>query len=1247
MIKDYCYSDKCLFSYCYEDLKSICNELSYVSEVGNLEYEEEYRPSPRTYISINEETVELDNPPEKRIQEKRSTFATIGPAFTMALPMVIGCFISIIAQKSSGMGSSSFMYTGMITAITSAIIGVFWGVVNVRNREKNFRIEEVKRQKLYISYVRHSEEIIREKYLRQASDYRMMAPPVDDYIKDGINKYLLWGKNPGDDDFLFVRLGTGLRTFNINISIPKDKFSVVNDELKQLPRRLKYKYRMLKDVPIGIDFRRNSIVGIVAEDAEARAKIISQVILAFCVAISPEHLKVSFTFSQDKANEYEEVINAFKFMPHVCADKCVHTDDYDLEEGGNEKICIVVTDDYEKSRMVRGTIYIIIANAFDNLKANVDAIIQRSKNFNGIIELGSGGAVRTEVYFDNNSLHDANVYSRTLMGLTGNLKNNYLGSNAQSEAMKGYIPERISFFELIGRNPDTQYIKALWSKNRAYESILAPVGMGIKNTPLVLDLHESKSGPHGLLAGTTGSGKSEILQTVILSLALNYSPLDIGFFLIDYKGGGMASLFDGLPHLMGQISNLSGKMIQRAMVSIRSENERRQRLFLEAGVNNISDYARKYYRKDSGLCPLPHIFIIVDEFAELKKEEPEFMGELISVARVGRSLGVHLLLATQKPAGTIDDNIWSNSRFKICLRVQDKMDSMEVLHKPDAALLKNPGRAFLQVGNDEIYCQFQGAYTMDRSRSIGNDKRTEFIGEKGEILNEIEEDNEGYSPQLLECIDLISEVYEQSDYRIENKLWLPPLDKFYGFGTNEFKLDQSNRANTKDTSITIGIYDNPKHQKKDYLNIDILNKGNHIIQGTFGSGKSTLLMTISRAIIENETPDTCNLYFVDYSGGLFIPFIESLCVGGIIGEDNEEDLEKLLLMLIRFIEDRKKLLNGQVYKNVYEGQNRPASMPVIYLLIDGIGAMRERTEGQFDKELLYVLKNGPAAGIFTIASANNASTHEITSRMLETFSVNIPLALPDKYAYKEALKVSSGEMIMPDDVCGRGLIKQGDEVVEFQAMYPVDKEAKGYELSECIMNAVHARNQLIEMTTTISMRAKRIPTIPKRPLLSEFINDLKEMGEIELVDGEAPNNSKVSKGIPVGYVIKTGEIFYLPTDIDRPVIVSGHSGSGKKNFKEVVNYVNKICKRERKITLHIYEESSNFEVMAEIKKLAGSNPYVIHFGGQLDRVTFADFSYISYSQQTKIKKVGVATVRRIDDEHFYGDVLIPFFDLKE
>lgn len=207
----------------------------------------------------------------------------------------------------------------------------------------------------------------------------------------------------------------------------------------------------------------------------------------------------------------------------------------------------------------------------------------------------------------------------------------------------------------------------------------------------------------------------------MLSLAVNFAPEDVGFLPIDFKGGGMANLFAKLPHLLGSITNLDGASSARALQSIRAELQKRQRKFGEYGVNHINGYTKLYKqgkeitdpeeKKNYPSEPLPHLFLISDEFAELKANEPDFMAELVSTARIGRSLGVHLILATQKPSGVVDDQIWSNSRFKLALKVADANDSNEIIKTPDAASITQPGRAYLQVGNNEIYELFQSAWS--------------------------------------------------------------------------------------------------------------------------------------------------------------------------------------------------------------------------------------------------------------------------------------------------------------------------------------------------------------------------------------------------------------------------------------------------------------------------------------------------------------------------------------------------------
>ena len=263
------------------------------------------------------------------------------------------------------------------------------------------------------------------------------------------------------------------------------------------------------------------------------------------------------------------------------------------------------------------------------------------------------------------------------------------------------------------RNTIDLDIWRFWNENHAYEGIKAIVGIGSGSRPFVLDISDKPQshGPHGLAAGTTGSGKSVMLQTYILSLALNYHPEQVQFILIDYKGGGMANAMSRLPHIAGIIDNLqSERAIQRALQSIKGEIKRREEAFKRLGIDHIDDYIR-FYNNDPRERPLGHIIIVVDEFAELKREQPDFMRELVSAARVGRSVGLHLILATQKPSNSVDDEIWSNTRFRICLRVASRGDSNDMLKRPDAAYLRGMGRCYVQVGNDEIFEQIQTSYS--------------------------------------------------------------------------------------------------------------------------------------------------------------------------------------------------------------------------------------------------------------------------------------------------------------------------------------------------------------------------------------------------------------------------------------------------------------------------------------------------------------------------------------------------------
>ena len=274
-----------------------------------------------------------------------------------------------------------------------------------------------------------------------------------------------------------------------------------------------------------------------------------------------------------------------------------------------------------------GVTTVIFSGMYEQLPSECSFIIQDNQEFQGIYGVREGGDERRSVLFDYLDANSIEQMAKRMSCLRAN----------QMEASSD-IPNSITFFEMMGvHRLEEMNVLEHWRKNRTYESMRALIGQKAGNKECYLDINEKYHGPHGLVAGTTGSGKSETLQTYILSLAVNFSPLDVGFLIIDFKGGGMANLFSNLPHTIGQISNLSGNRVRRAMVSIKSENRRRERIFGEYGVKNIDEYTKLVKNREASE-PIPHLLIIIDEFAELKREEPEFMRELISVAQVGRSL---------------------------------------------------------------------------------------------------------------------------------------------------------------------------------------------------------------------------------------------------------------------------------------------------------------------------------------------------------------------------------------------------------------------------------------------------------------------------------------------------------------------------------------------------------------------------------------------------------------------------------
>ena len=696
-----------------------------------------YHRSPRRIAKLMTDPVNIDAPPASQEEKDPPLLMAIGPALSMAIPMVAGSGLAVLGSSMGGV----YMYTGIVTSVLSAIIGSIWALINVRYNRKNRKERENLRFQAYSDYLIRLTEQIRQDYLHNRKVLLDMYPSALQCVEMGINKVNLWERNIYHADFLCYRLGLGDCPFQREIRIPSEKFEMVRDSLREKPRMIKDNFLMLHQVPVCVDMQKERLIGLVGgPDLSGAYKILYNLVAQIAVQNCYTDVKLVFIYKEDQGNDTQRW-EYCRWLPHVWSEdrktRYIAGSQATASEVLYELAAVLRTRSENKRQNSRtsffkpwyivvledsaflenepiakylldpaqelGVTTMFLANQPEELPNACECVIRNDAGYQGMYHTRAADMESGSIQIETVESTALEKMSRTLCVVEVN-----------EMEVGGEIPASITFFDMYGvSRPSEFHSEERWKLNRNYENMRALIGQKNGGLPCYLDAHEKYHGPHGLVAGTTGSGKSETLQTYILSLALSFSPYDVGFFLIDYKGGGMANLFGNLPHMLGSISNLSGAQIQRAMVSIKSENLRRQQIFNENGVNNINLYTT-LYKNGEVSKPVPHLFIIIDEFAELKRDQPDFMRELISVAQVGRSLGVHLILATQKPSGTVDDNIWSNAKFRLCLRVQDRQDSMDMLHKPDAAYLTQAGRGFLQVGSDEVFEQFQSGWSGAR-----------------------------------------------------------------------------------------------------------------------------------------------------------------------------------------------------------------------------------------------------------------------------------------------------------------------------------------------------------------------------------------------------------------------------------------------------------------------------------------------------------------------------------------------------
>lgn len=1169
---------------------------------GEIEKKVYFKRAPRTVESLFTDSIEIEAPPQQNTLPKRPLLLTIGPSFTMAIPMMLGCLMAFLSARSRGGGTGLYMFTGLVTAISSAIIGVAWALINLKYSGKEQEEQETLRFNAYSQYLINITDKTKEKYnLNREILFKtyLSGKECCGFTKKDSR---LWNHNERQSDFLVVRMGLATIPFQGNIQVPKERFSLKKDELAGKPATIHDSYEYLYQVPFCLDIWKKGIVGIIGGSGKKGAyPVVYNMIAQLAANVCYTDLKMIFICG--KTPDAMAKWGFAKWLPHVWTDdkktRMIAGDKDELgdilyelsgilrkrtEEQNSRKEYpiphyVLFIDDTEllQGELLEKLIYdprpeygmttILLTERYEDLPNSCEEIIQNNEAGQQIFHVVNSEEHSRDLQLEGVSEAELDCLARKLCDIEVN-----------ESTENGEIPNALDFFEMYGVGTlDQLKVLERWKKNRNYENMRVPIGAKNGGYPCYLDIHEKYHGPHGLIAGTTGSGKSETLQTYILSLAVNFSPDDIAFFIIDFKGGGMANLFSDLPHMAGQISNLSGNQVRRAMISIKSENLRRQRVFAEHNVNNINLYT-KLFKNHEAKEPVPHLFIIIDEFAELKREEPEFMKELISVAQVGRSLGVHLILATQKPSGTVDDNIWSNSKFRLCLRVQDKQDSNDMLHKVDAAYITQAGRGYLQVGNDEIYEQFQSGYSGAEyvdDPSLNKAAVAMMMSLTGKELysgstvrRKKASSNTNPQTQLDAVIEYLRMQADKYQYDRRMTLWLPVLpenlylEELDGFSENLYRGGMwPTHQGEWLLETEIGKYDDPANQAQNPLKINFSEGGNLGIFGMVSTGKSTFLQTLLYALIQKYSPNELNFYVLDYSSRMLLPFENAPHCGGVIIDTDMDKVQKFFFMINSIMEERKTLFKGGNYAQYQKAMRGKSELPAIVIAVDNYANFREKTGNKYDEQMIRISREGVGYGIYLVLTAAGLGANEIPTRVGDNLRTVISLEMSDKFKYAEVLHTTRVEIMPEAEVKGRGLAYVHGNILEFQTALPLEAE-DAYAVSASIEAICE------DMRNNWKGRgARRIPVIPENPVF----------GQLAATE-EYQHLLTQECCLPFAYDAKDASTYALNLLNTYCYIIQGRSRTGKTNVLKLLMYA---AAQNEKAEIVLIEQSGE-----ELKSIA-------------------------------------------------------------
>ncbi|MGH8824310.1 MAG: FtsK/SpoIIIE domain-containing protein [Jiangellaceae bacterium] len=960
------------------------------------------------------------------------------PFLVVIAPMIMGAAMFVMTQR---------VYTLMFVALSPLLM--------IANFTQGRRMQKRRHVRATIEFEEKTRRIENDAFdalmAERAARRTEMPDPAEVLLLATGPRARLWERRRADPDWLTVRVGTA--------DVPSEV--VLND-----PAREKHQGPITwtaPDVPVAVPLERAGVTGVAA--GGDLPHVVGRWIVAQAAALhSPADLRIVVLADQADDARWSWV----RWLPHV------------RPESDTGVLAAVGSDAETTARRVAELVRLLEARQeaaaskqgvrFDPILVVLDGA-RSLRLLGGMVPLLRNGpgygltflCLDTDVTLlpeECRAVVSGDAYGLRV-GLTGEdavegVRADHVGTgwcerlsralspvNDVSQAdVASSVPTSSRLLTVLGLDPpDAEGIARGWSARG--RTTRAVIGEGADG-PFELDLR--RDGPHGLVAGTTGSGKSELLQTIIASLAVGNRPDEMTYVLVDYKGGAAFKDCADLPHTVGMVTDLDGHLTTRALDSLGAELRRREHLLARAGAKDIEDYLAG---REAGDEPMPRLLIVIDEFAALVAELPEFVTGLVDVARRGRSLGVHLILATQRPAGVVSAEIKSNTNLRIALRVTDASDSQDVVESEVAAHIaaSTPGRAFARLGHSSLV-PFQSSRVGGRPRADGEmapvgvrDVEWQSLGRAPVAPRAGNEEPDVSVPtDLALLVRSIGQASASLAVQAAPSPWLPPLPELVVLDS---LLDADPVVHRGDVpALPLGLADVPSEQRQGPMTWDIVTGSHLAVAGQSRSGRSSVLRLVAGGIARLTSARDVHVYGIDCGNGALLPLVAMPHVGAVVGREQPDRLRRLVAMLGTEVSRRQQVLATEGYAEVAEQRAKAAPddrLPYLVLLLDRwegyVAAFESVDGGALVDQVLQLLREGAAVGLRAVFTGDRTL---LTARMGAVMEDRLLLRMPASDDYS-LIGMRASEV--PTRMSAGRAFRGGDVPVEVQVALLADDPA--------------------------------------------------------------------------------------------------------------------------------------------------------------------------------------------------------------